>query len=57
MEISDRKLGRSTCHKNLGTVFEFLGDYVKAKGYLEKALEIRLKVGDRTGAASSCGKT
>jgi len=38
-------------------VFEFLGDYVKAKEYHEKALEIRLKVGDRTGAASSYGKT
>ena len=32
-------------------MFEFLGDCVKAKEYHEKALEIRMKIGDRAGAS------
>ena len=37
----------------MGSVFISLGEYDKAKKYLEKALAIRIKIGDETGEATS----
>ena len=37
---------------NLGTVFHSLGQYDKAKEYLQKALVIRTEIGDREGEAT-----
>lgn len=34
---------------SLGTVFIFLGDYFKAKEYLEKALASAIEIGSRNG--------
>ena len=36
-------------------MFQSLGEYVKARTYLEKALAIRVEIGDRKGEASSYG--
>ena len=38
---------------NLGTVFISLGQYHKAKEFLEKALAIKIQIGDKEGEASS----
>ena len=39
----------------LETVFQSLGNYNQAQGYHEKALAIRLEIGDRKGEAASHG--
>ena len=36
-------------------MFESLGQYDKAKEYLEKALDIKIQTGDKRGEASSLG--
>ena len=36
----------------LGTVFQMLGNHDQARKYLEKALAIRLEIGDREGEAA-----
>ncbi|RMX61005.1 hypothetical protein pdam_00014174, partial [Pocillopora damicornis] len=53
-EIGDRK-GEATDYGNLGTVFELLNQYDKAKEYLQKALVITTEIGDRNGEASCYG--
>ena len=40
---------------NLGTLFRSLGQYDKAREYQEKALAIRIEIGDRDGEATSYG--
>ncbi|KAL9987571.1 hypothetical protein ACROYT_G001904 [Oculina patagonica] len=54
IEIGDRK-GEPIDYGNLGIVFQSLGEYDKAKEYLEKALAIRVKIGDREGEAADYG--
>ena len=49
------KEGEAADYGNLGTVFQSLGQYDKAKEYLEKALAIRIQIGDKKGEASSYG--
>lgn len=44
--------GKVSSYGNLGTVFISLGEYDKAKEYLEKALAIRIKIGDKQGEAA-----
>ena len=48
--------GECSCYGNLGVVFQSLGEYGKAKEYLEKAIVIRKEIGDRRGEAASYGK-
>ena len=36
-------------------MFQSLGQYDKAREYQEKALAIRIEIGDRDGEAKSCG--
>ena len=43
------------CYANLGTLFQSLGEYEKAKENLEKALAIRIKISDRRGEAADYG--
>ncbi len=50
-ELGDRN-GEASCYVSLGTVFETVGEYVKAKEYLEKGLTITKEIGDRNGEAS-----
>ena len=45
--------GRARCYVILGTVFTSLGEYLKAKEYLLKALAIRTEIGDRNGEATA----
>ena len=40
---------------NPGAVLQYLGEYVKAKKYLEKALAINIEIGDREGEAKTYG--
>ena len=47
--------GQASSYGNLGTVFQSVGKYDKAKEYLEKGLAIRIQIGDKTGEASSYG--
>ena len=54
MEIGDRA-GEAADYGNLGIVFRSLGDYNKAKEYLERALAIRIEIGDRAGEAADYG--
>ena len=55
---STRKLaiekGEASCYGNLGIMFKLLGEYEKAREYLEQALAITKEIGDRKGEASSC---
>ena len=37
---------------NLGTAFQSLGEYDTAKEYLEKAIVIRIQIGDTKGEAA-----
>ena len=52
--IGDRK-GDGTCYGNLGSVFQSLGQYDKAKEYYQKALVISSEIGDRGGEGSCYG--
>ena len=47
-EIRDTK-GEVSVYANLGTVFQSLGDYVKAGEYMKKSTAIRNETGDREG--------
>lgn len=51
MEIGDTA-GEATNYVNLGVAFSFLGEYVKAKEYFEKALAISIEIRDRPGVAT-----
>ena len=53
-EIGD-KGGEASSYGNLGTVFQSLGEYVKADEYLQKALVITKEIGDKTNEASCYG--
>ena len=54
IQIGDKK-GEASSLGNLGSVFQSVGQYDKAKEYLEKALAIRIQIGDKEGEASSLG--
>ena len=45
--------GEAKTYGKLGTVFQSLGEYVKANGYHEKALAINIEIGDRAGEMAS----
>ncbi|KAL9983679.1 hypothetical protein ACROYT_G005895 [Oculina patagonica] len=45
----------ATTYENLGVVFLALGEYVKAKEYLEKASALTTEIGDRAGEAANYG--
>ena len=47
--------GQARCYKNLGTMFQSLRQYDKAREYQEKALAISMEIGDRDGEAKSYG--
>ena len=47
--------GEATDYGNMGNVFLYLGDYIKAKEFIEKALAIRKEIGDRQGEAADYG--
>ena len=53
-EIGDRA-GEATCYGNLGTVYQSLGEYGKAKTYQENALVVRKEIGDKEGEATCYG--
>ena len=53
-EIGDKK-GEAACYGNLGTVYQSLGEYGKAKIYQENALVITKEIGDKKGAAACYG--
>ena len=53
-KIGDRE-GEATDYGNLGTLFNSLGQYDKAKEYYQKALLIRTEIGDRQGEATDYG--
>lgn len=44
-----RQRGEVSSYENLGTVFISLGEYDKAKEYLEKALAIKIRIVDKQG--------
>ena len=44
-----RQRGEVSSYENLGTVFISLGEYNKAKEYLEKALAIKTRIVDKQG--------
>ena len=46
---------RHAMRLNPGAVLRYLGEYVKAKKYLEKALAINFEIGDREGEAKTYG--
>ena len=47
-----RQRGEVSSYENLGTVFISLGEYNKAKEYLEKALAIKTRIVDKQGEAA-----
>ncbi|XP_078354232.1 tetratricopeptide repeat protein 28-like [Oculina patagonica] len=53
-EIGDKN-GEAWCYVNLGNVLISLGEYEKAKEYLEVALVIEKEIGDRQGIALCYG--
>ena len=58
MEIRDKK-GEAEARTNLGAVLHSLGEYQKAKEYLQKALAIYMQIKDKEGEAiarTSLGK-
>lgn len=52
-ETGDRK-GQALAYGNLGISCISLGEHLKAKDYLEKALHIMREIGDKKGEASIC---
>ena len=54
IQIGDNE-GEANSYGNLGTVFNLLGHYDKAKEYLEKALAVQIQIGDNEGEANSYG--
>ncbi|CAH3165114.1 unnamed protein product [Pocillopora meandrina] len=55
IDISLANFMFSTIYGNLGTLFRSLGHYDKAREYQEKALAIRIEIGDMDGEATSYG--
>ena len=53
--IGDRN-GEAIDYGNLGSVLQSLGEFVKAKEYLNKALAINIEIGDRSGEATDYGE-
>ena len=53
MKLATRK-GEAD-YGNLGTVFQSVGEYDKAREYHEKALAIRVEIGDKEGEAADYG--
>ena len=51
------KNGEASSYGNLGTVFKSLGEYEKAKEHLEKALAIKIQIGDKNGEATARTET
>ena len=51
-EIGDTK-GEASVYANLGTVFQTLGDFVKAGEYMKKSIAIHNETGDREGKTSA----
>ncbi len=47
-----RERSEASCYGNLGTVYQSLGNYERARKYHEKALPIKKEVGDRKGEAA-----
>ena len=45
--------GVGICYGNLGAVFRSVGQYTKAEEYLQNALVISKKIGDKQGEAST----
>ena len=45
--------GQAQCYRSLGTTLQSLGQYDKAREYLEKALAIDTGIGNRDGEATS----
>ncbi|PFX22987.1 Tetratricopeptide repeat protein 28 [Stylophora pistillata] len=56
MKVIGDAEGEATCYGKLGTLFQSLSQYNKAREYQEKALVIRKNFGDRNGEAVSCEK-
>ena len=52
--MSDRK-NEAYTNEKVGLISYHLGNYHKAKEYLQKALAIRIQIGDKKGEASSYG--
>ncbi|CAH3187091.1 unnamed protein product, partial [Porites evermanni] len=52
IESGKKLLGEASCYRNLGAVFQSVGEYAKAEEYLHKALTINTEIGDRKGVAS-----
>ena len=52
-KLATKKENPNGSYNNLGTLFPFLGEYGKAKEYVEKALAIKIQIGDKEGEASS----
>ena len=50
MEIRDKK-GEAEARTNLGAVLRSIGEYQKAKEYLQKALAIYMQIKDKEGEA------
>ena len=46
-------MGEALRYGKLGTVFQSLGEYIKAKEYHQNALAINLEIGDREGEATN----
>ena len=44
---------QARCYQNLGTLFQSIGQYDKAREYQKKALAISITIGDRDGEATS----
>ena len=53
-EIGDKR-GEATDYGNLGTVFQSLGEYVKAEEYSQKSFKITKEIGDKCWEAKSYG--
>ncbi|XP_066017941.1 tetratricopeptide repeat protein 28-like [Pocillopora verrucosa] len=53
-ETGDRE-GEATDYENVGTMLLSLGQYDKAREYLQEALVIRTEIGDRNGEATCYG--
>ena len=53
-QMGDRK-NEAYANERVGIISSHLGDYNKAKKYLDKALAIKIQIGDKEGEASSYG--
>ena len=51
INIKEDKRGEASSYGNLGTVFQSVGEYEKAKECLEEALVTRIQIGHKEGEA------